>query len=53
MDIKYMKGHGSIFVAIISFGEKAVWVHQAHTEQLNMFYMMIRLTHHEKQTSCT
>ena len=43
-----------IFVAIRLFGEKAAWVHQAHdTEQLNLFYMMIGLTHHEKQTSCT
>ena len=43
-----------IFVAVILFREKAAWVHQAHdTEQPNLFYMMIGLTHHEKQTSCT
>ena len=42
------------FFAMILFGEKAAWVHQAHdTEQLNLFYMMIGLTHDEKQTSCT
>ena len=36
------------------FWEKAAWVHQAHdTEQLNLFNMMIGLTHHEKHTSCT
>ena len=36
------------------FGGKAAWVHQAHdTEQLNLFYMMIGLIHHEKQASCT
>ena len=44
---------GCIFVAMRLFGEKAAWVNQAHdTEQLNLFYMMIGLTHHEKQTSC-
>ena len=43
-----------IFVAIILFGEKAAWVHQAHdTEQLNLFYVIIGLTHYEKPTSCT
>ena len=34
--------------------EKAARVHQAQdTGQLNLFYMMIGLTHHEKWTSCT
>ena len=43
-----------IFVQMRSFGEKDAWVHQAHdTEQLNLYYMMIGLTHNEKQTSCT
>ena len=43
-----------IFVLIKLFGEMATWVHQVHdTEQLNQFYMMIDLTHYEKQTSCT
>ena len=45
---------GCIFVAMILFGEKAAWVHQAHdTEQLNLFHIMIGLTHHKIQTSCT
>ena len=45
---------GCIFVAMILFGQKTVWVHQAHdTWQLNLFYMMIGLTHHEKQALCT
>ena len=45
---------GCIFVAMRLFGEKAAWVHQVHdTEQLNLFYMMIGLTHHEKQASCS
>ena len=35
-------------------GGKEAWVHQAHdTEQLHMLYMVICLTHHEKQASCT
>ena len=43
-----------IFVPMRLFGKNAALVHQAHdTEQLNLFYMMIGLTHHEKQTSCT
>ena len=43
-----------IFLPMRYFGEKAAWVDQAHdTVQLNLFYMMIGLTHHEKQTSCT
>ena len=43
-----------IFVAVRLFGEKAAWIHQAYdTEQLNLFYMMIGLSHHEKHTSCT
>ena len=43
-----------IYVPMIFFWEKAAWVYQAHdTVQLNLFYMMIGLTHHEKQTSCT
>ena len=43
-----------IFLQMRLFREKAAWVHQAHdTEQLNLFYMMIGLTHHEKQTSCS
>ena len=43
-----------IFVPMKLFGEKATWVHQAHdTEQLNLFNMMIGLTHHEKKVSCT
>ena len=30
------------------------WVHQAYdTDQLNLFYVIIGLTHYEKQTSCT
>ena len=45
---------GCIFVAMRLFGQKAAWVYQAHdTEQLNLFYLIIGLTHHEKQTSCT
>ena len=45
---------GCILVAMRLYGEKAAWVYQAHdTVQLNLFYMMIGLTHHEKQTSCT
>ena len=45
---------GCIFVAMRLFGEKAAWVHQAHdTEQLNLFQVIIGLTHYEKQTSCT
>ena len=50
-----LKGHDvCIFVPMRLFGEKAAWVYQAHdTVQLNLFYMMIGLTHHEKQTSCT
>ena len=36
-----------VFVPMRLFGEKAAWVHQAHdTELLNLFYMMIGLTHH-------
>ena len=43
-----------IFVPIRLFGGRAALVHPAHdTEQLNLFYMMIGLTHHEKKTSCT
>ena len=43
-----------IFVPMRLFWEKAAWDHQAHdTDQLNIFYMMIGHTHHEKQTSCT
>ena len=43
-----------IFVAMKLFGEKAARVHQAHdTEQPDLFYMMIGLTPHKKQTSCT
>ena len=43
-----------IFVPMIFLGEKASWVRQAHdTEQLNLFYMMVGFTHHDKQTSCT
>ena len=43
-----------IFVPMRLFGEKAAWVYQAHdTVQLNLFYMMIGLTRHEKQTLCT
>ena len=39
------------FVPMRLFGEKAAWVHQVHdTEQLNLFNMMIGLTHHEEQT---
>ena len=39
---------------MILIGEKAAWVLWAHdTEQLDLFYMVIGLTHHEKQTSCT
>ena len=31
-----------------------MYVHQAYiTEQLNLFYMIIGLTHYERQTSCT
>ena len=52
MYIKYMMW--VFFVPMRLFGEKAAWVYQAHnTVQLNLFYMMIGLTHHEKQTSCT
>ena len=44
---------GCIFVAMRLFGEKAAWVHQAYdAEQRNLFYMMIGLIHHEKQTPC-
>ena len=48
-----LKGHDvCIFVPMRLFGEKAAWFHQAHdTEELNLFYMMIGLTSHEKQTS--
>ena len=43
-----------IFVPMRLFGEKAAWVHQSHdTEQFNLFYLIIGLTHYEKQTSCT
>ena len=43
----------SIFVQMIFFGGKAAWVYQAHdTVQLNLIYMMIGLTHNQKQTSC-
>ena len=43
-----------IFVPMRLFGEKAAWVYQAHDiVQLNLFYMMIGLTNHEKQASCT
>ena len=43
-----------VFVPMRLFGEKAAWVHQVHdTEQLNQFYMMIGILHHENQTSCT
>ena len=43
-----------ISVPMRLFGEKAAWVHQAHdTEQFNLFYMMVGLTHHDKQTSCS
>ena len=39
----------SIFVPMRFFGEKAAWAYQANdTAQLNLFYMMIGLTHHEK-----
>jgi len=43
------KAHdGCIFVAIRLFGKKAARVHKAHdTEQLNLFYLMIGLAHHE------
>ena len=45
---------GCIFVAMRLFGEKAAWVDQAHdTEYLHLLYMIIGLTLHEKQTSCT
>ena len=45
---------GCIFVAMRLFGEKAARVHQAHyTEEINLFYMMVGLTRHDKQTSCT
>ena len=45
---------GCIFVAMRLFGENAAWVHKAHyIDELNLFYMMIGLTHHKKQTSCT
>ena len=41
-----------IFVAMRLFEEKATWVNQAHdTEQLNLFYVMIGLTHYEKLVS--
>ena len=44
----------SFFVPMRFSGEKAAWVYQAHdTVQLNLFYIMIGLTNHEKQTSCT
>ena len=44
-----------IFVLVKIFGEKAAWVYPVHdTVQLDLFYMMIGLTHHGKQTStCT
>ena len=43
-----------IFVPMIFFGQKTAWVNQPHdTVQLNLFYMMIGLAHHEEQTSCT
>ena len=43
-----------VFVPMILFGEKAAWVHKAHyIEELNLFYIMIGLTSHKKQTSCT
>ena len=43
-----------IFVAMRLFWGKAAWIHKAHdTELLNAFYMMIGLTHPEKQASCT
>ena len=33
------------------FGEKAAWVHEAHdTKQFNLVYVIIGLTHYEKQT---
>ena len=40
-----------IFAPMRLFGEKAAWFHQIHdTEQLNLFYIKIGLTHHEEQT---
>ena len=52
MYIKYMMG--VFFLQRAYWGENAAWVHQAHdTEQHNLFYIMIGLTHHEKQTTCT
>ena len=46
--------YGRTFVAMIFVSEEAAWVHQAHdTELLDLFYMIIGLTHYEKQTSCT
>ena len=45
--------NGCIFVPMRLLGEKAALVHQAHdTEQLNLFYMIIGLTYHEKQAPC-
>ena len=42
------------YVPMRLFREKAAWAYQAQdNEQLYLFYMMIGLTHHEKQTSCT
>ena len=53
--IRYLRVHDvCIFVPMRLFRKKAPWVYQAYdTVQLNLFYMMIGLTHHEKQTSCT
>ena len=54
MYIVHQLHDGCIFVVVRLFGEKAAWVHQAHdTEQLNLFYMMVGLTQHDKKTSCT
>ena len=53
MYMKYMMGVFLLPQIDYVFGEKAAWVYQGHdTEQLNLFYMMIGLTH-EKQASCT
>ena len=50
VDVHYVRS----LQQFLLFGEKASWVHQAHdTEQLNLFNMMIGLTHQEKQASCT
>ena len=52
MYIKYMMG--VLFCCNEIIWGKAAGVHQAHdTEQPDLFYMMIGLTHHEKQKSCT